>query len=325
MGSHLLRRSFAAALTVAAALFLCFALGQWTPGDAFSALELDPAIAPAEIAHLRAVYLPHQPLSSRFAAWLDAAAHGDLGVSLVSHRPVSSLLRQAAPASFELLALGLGGAWALGLGLALLPLWLGERAHWRWRMGLERVLHAAASLLTALPLGVLAIAALVWAPASWLPVAQARPLPWLPALVLALAFLPTVYFQAAHALAAVMERGFILQARAGGLEPARLLLRHALPNTGDVLVPIASLTISQALVELVVLEPLLGWPGLGQLSIQAAQSKDIPVLAALVLVSSLVVIAANWASELGQWWLNPQLRARRRFIGPESALAEERA
>lgn len=312
------RRLLAALITVLAALALCFALGQLTPGDAFTALELDPAIAPAELAHLRAEYLPRQTLPQRLGAWLAAAVHGDLGVSLESHRPVLSLLRQRLPASAELLALGWAGAWFVGLALALLPPWLDEGGHRRTRMWLQSGLHAAASLLTSLPLGVLAIAALVWAPVSWLPRPGASG-PWLPALVLGLAFLPAVYFQASQALADVAQRGFLQQGRALGFAPARLWLLHALPNTSDVLVPVASLTLSQALIELVVLEPLLGWPGVGQLSLQAAQSKDMPVLAALVLLSSLLVIAANLASELVQLWLNPQLRAARRWAAGSGA------
>ncbi|HEY8054692.1 MAG TPA: ABC transporter permease [Terriglobales bacterium] len=307
------RRLAAALITVLAALVLCFALAQLTPGDAFSALELDPAIAPAELAHLRAEYLPQQSLPQRLAAWLEAAVHGDLGVSLESHRPVLSLLRQRIPASAELLALGLAGAWGLGLTLALLPAWLGETGRRRGRRIMGGGFHAAASLLTSLPLGVLAILALVWAPVGWLPQPGSGTAPWLAALVLGLAFLPTVYFQAAQTLAEVAERGFLQQGRALGFSPARLWLRHALPNAADVLVPVASLTVSQALIELVVLEPLLGWPGLGQLSLQAAQSRDMPVLAALVLLSSLVVIAANLASDLLQAWLNPQLRPARRL------------
>jgi peptide/nickel transport system permease protein len=73
---------------------------------------------------------------------------------------------------------------------------------------------------------------------------------------------------------------------------------------------VASLTITQALVELVILEPLLGWPGIGQLSIQAAQSKDLPVLSALVLLSGLLAITANMLSDVVQARLHPQLRAR---------------
>ncbi|MGH9392772.1 MAG: ABC transporter permease subunit, partial [Terriglobales bacterium] len=109
--------------------------------------------------------------------------------------------------------------------------------------------------------------------------------------------------------AQVRAQGFMLQGRACGWAPWRLLLLHALPNTADVLVPVASLTVSQALVELVVLETLLGWPGLGQLSIEAAQNRDLPVLAGLVLLTSLVVIACNLGSELVQIGLNPRLRS----------------
>lgn len=317
VSTHFRRRLLGAALTIAFSVLLCFGLGQMTPGDAFSALELDPGVPAAALASLRARYLPQRTLPERFAAWTEAAAHGDLGYSLEYHRPVTILLRERAPASLELIVLGLGLAWVAGLLLALIPAWLGEGARRGWQRGLEIVFHGGASLLAALPLGVLAVAALVAAPVRWLP-GYGPSSPWLPAGVLALAFLPTVYFQAAHALNGVLERPFMQQGRAAGLGASRLLLLHALPNTTDVLVPVASLTLSQALVELVVLEPLLGWPGLGQLSIQAAQTKDMPVLAALVLLSSLVVILSNWGSEGLQLWLNPQLRRRSGFAAAEA-------
>lgn len=320
-----LRHRLAAAIaTLFASLLLCFGLGQWTPGDAFTALELDPAVPPATLAHLRAVYLHQQPLLHRFGAWLAAAAHGDWGYSLQFHRPVLSLLRERAPASLELILLGLALAWSAGLLLALVPAWLGEQSRWRWQRALDLGFHFAASLLTALPLGVLAVVALLLAPVAWLPGLGAGS-PWLPATVLALAFLPTVYFQAAHALADIAARAFMTQGRAAGLSPLRLLWVHALPNTADVLVPVASLTLSQALVELVVLEPLMGWPGLGQLSIQAAQSKDMPVLSALVLISSLVVIVGNWVSEAVQLRLNPRLRPGRALPQPEDWTPSQRA
>jgi peptide/nickel transport system permease protein len=298
-----------AGLTLAATLLLCFGLAQFTPGDAFTSLELDPTIPAAALAHWRALYLPQQNWVVRFAHWVGAAGRGQLGYSLEYHRSVASLLRQRVPASFELMILGLGLAWGSGLLLALIPAWLGESGRERFERRLGWVLHGLAAVLTALPLGVLAIGALLFAPLAWLPT-DAQPSPWLPASVLALAFLPTVYFQAAQALAQVRGRPFLLQGRAAGFSPMRLLLRHALPNTSDVLVPVASLTITQALVELVILEPLLGWPGIGQLSIQAAQSKDLPVLSALVLLSGLLAITANMLSDVVQARLHPQLRAR---------------
>ncbi|MGH3181792.1 MAG: hypothetical protein ACRDOE_07785, partial [Streptosporangiaceae bacterium] len=166
MARHI-QRTAAALATLLAILLLSFALAQLTPGDAFSALELDPSVSPATLAHLRAVYLPQQPWPRRLGAWLAGTVRGDLGVSLQFHRPVLSLLRERTPASLKLIVLGLALAWTLGLLQALVPAWLGERARWRWQRRLNVGLHFAASLLTALPLGVLAVAALLLAPVQW--------------------------------------------------------------------------------------------------------------------------------------------------------------
>lgn len=312
-----LARGLSAAGSVLVALLLCFLLLQATPGDAFSQLELDPNLPAATLQHLRQQFEPQRSTAERFGAWLGAALQGDLGESLTSHQPVLELLRQRAAASFELILLGLGLAWAAGLLAAIVQTWLNEAGYIRGARRLDLLGHGAASALAALPLGVLALGALVSAPVDWLP-GVAAPSPWLPALVLALAFLPAIYLHAVHALGQARQRGFVQHSHAAGIAPLRIVLIHVLPNAADVLAPVASLTLSQALVELVILEPLLGWPGLGQLSLQAAQTKDMPVLAGLVLLTSLVVIGANWTSEAAQLWLNPQLRPSRTYIGAEA-------
>lgn len=307
------RRLVSAAAAVLLSVLVCFALSQWAPGDALSQLELDPSIPPAALAAMRFRLLPSRSLSLRFADWSVAALHGDLGYSLQFHVPVSQLLRQRTPATLVLVAAGLGAAWALAFALSLLSAWLAESSRRRFEAALRGLATIANSALAALPLGLLAVLALLWAPPTLL---GGEGWPWVAVVVLALGFLPSIYFQAVHALAAVLEAPYMMQARAAGIRPVRLVLRHALPNTSDVLIPVASVSITQALVEVVIVESLLGWPGLGQLALQAASGRDVPLLAALVLWTSLIVVGVNLASDLLQMAFNPRLRA-----APETALA----
>jgi ABC-type dipeptide/oligopeptide/nickel transport system permease component len=218
-------------------------------------------------------------------------------------------LRERLPATLKLVALAFAIAWlaALLIALALTALRCGRAARW-----LRTAITAAASTLLAMPVGAVAVAALLLAPTRWLSPSPysllPAGLPWLPAAVLAIGLAPAIYFPAVNELAAVMPRPFILATQARGISRLRILLRHALPNTFDLLIPLGSITATQLVLEAVIVETLLAWPGIGQLSMTAAAQRDIPLIAALVLMSSILVITANAASDLLQLWTNPKLR-----------------
>lgn len=305
-------RLLALLATIIASLLVCFALSALTPGDAFSQWELDPSVSPATLVAWRARYLPGQSVPARFAAWGSGLAHGDLGYSLAFHRPVGALLRARAPATFRLLALAWVLAWLVALGWALAEARLGR---FRFAGALHALGSFVASAWASLPVGFVAVLALVVAPLAWLAGSanfategSTGRWPWLAASVLAFEFIPALYLQCAHALSVVAQQPYVVAARARGLSYGRVLWRHILPNSFDTLIPLASLTVTQLLVDTVIVETLLGWPGIGQLAVSAAAERDMPLLSALVLLTSLVVIAAGVISDLLQYWTNPRLR-----------------
>ena len=307
--SRLLRRLLSALVSLSGAVLLCFLFAQQTPGDAFTALELDPSIPASTVALLRSRESAQQPLVERFMSWLNAAAHGDLGISIEYHRPVLTLLRERAPATVELLGLAFVMAWLVGMTLAFLPS-LAD-----WARPLRTAIDSVAAAVAAVPTAVVAVAAMSLAPARWLPGAfgldpgtGASPQPWLAAGVLSLGLLPAVYLQASQAITLLSSRPFVTAAQAAGAGPLRLLFRHIFPNSLDFLLPFASLSIAQLMIDTVIVENLLAWPGIGQLSIDAASQRDLPVVAALVLLSSVVVVTGNLLSDLLQYLTNPQLR-----------------
>ncbi len=309
MLARLLPRILPRLTTLAIALLLGFVLAAHAPGDAFSDLELDPAISPHTLASLRARYAPDQPVGQRLTAWLGAASHGDMGYSFTFHRPVTTLLRERTPSTARLVILAWLLAWSLGVGLA------GWAVLSRSTAGavLRSSLVLATSALASLPLAMLAIAALLWAPVQWLPSLLMAPdntptWPWLPAAVLALAFLPLTYLQCANALALAWEKDFVLTALSQGHRPRYVLWRHAFPNTWDTLLPLAALTFAQLLADAVIVETLLNWPGIGQLAVTAVTEHDVPLVAGLVLLTSVVVVATNMLADFLQFLSNPRLR-----------------
>jgi peptide/nickel transport system permease protein len=219
------------------------------------------------------------------------------------------LLSARLPATLELVGLAFVIAWTIALSTALILTSLGTSRASSW---LRTTVSATVSLIATMPVGMVALAALLVAPVTWLVSLSGKPgiggLPWLAAAVLGIGMIPAVYFTALNGLAGVMPRAFILGAQARGLSSIRILLRHALPNTSDLLFPLASVTLTQLVLEAVIVETLLAWPGIGQLSITAAAQRDIPLVSALVLISGLLVIVANAGSELLQLWTNPTLQ-----------------
>lgn len=307
--TRLLRRGLSSLLSLSGAVLLCFYFAQRTPGDAFTRMELDPSVSAGTLALLRSRYTPHQDLPARFAHWSGAVLHGDLGVSIEYHRPVLDLLKERTPATLELIGLSFLLAWMLGLFLAVLPAMADAM------QPLRTVLDAAGAVAAAIPTAIVAVVAMTLAPARWLPGGSilelnsvTLPPPWLAAGVLALGLLPAVYLQVSQAIVSVSSQPFILAARAAGKGPVRLLFRHILPNTLDAVLPFTSLSIAQLLVETVIVETLLAWPGIGQLSLDAASQRDLPVVAALVLLTSCVVVVGNLFSDVLQFITNPRLR-----------------
>lgn len=306
---RLLRRGLSSLLSLAAAVLLCFYFAQRAPGDAFTSLELDPSVSAETLALLRSHYALHQSLPTKFAHWGLAALHGDLGVSIEYHRPVLALLKERTPATLELLGLSFLMAWMLGLVLAVLP------ALSDILQPLRSIFDGAGAVAAAIPTAIVAVVAMTLAPARWLPGGSilelnsgSLPPPWLAAGVLALGLLPAVYLQVSQAVVSVSAQPFVLAAKAAGKGPLHLLFRHVLPNTLDALLPFTSLSVAQLLIETVIVETLLDWPGIGQLSLDAASQRDLPVVAALVLLTSLVVVLGNLFSDVLQFVTNPRLR-----------------
>ena len=136
---------------------------------------------------------------------------------------------------------------------------------------------------------------------------------WLNALILpaiALAALPiaelTVQLRAS--MIDVVQRDFILAARAKGLRPAKIVVKHALKNAAIPVVTVLGFRIAQLLGGSVIVEAVFVLPGLGTLAINSVLSQDVPVLLGLVLVSTVVVLAVNLLVDLSYGYFNPKVR-----------------
>jgi peptide/nickel transport system permease protein len=307
----------ARALHLAAVLLLVttltFALVAWLPGDAAANLLGEHATA-ADVAAARAALHLDDPLPLRYARWLAALAHGDLGRSYRTGEAVTGLLAQRLPLSLELVL------WAQLLALALaVPAAL--RSAWRPGSIFDRTVAVIAFAALSIPayVSALLLIMLFALKLHWLPAAGFAP--WsagaaahlrslaLPALALALVEAPLYLRVLRNDLLEVLASDYVRAARARGLSATRVLGVHALKPAAFTLLTLVGLSSGNLIGGAVIMENAFALPGMGRLLADAIYARDVTVIQGAVLVIAVCYVLLNLGVELGYRRLDPRLRA----------------
>jgi peptide/nickel transport system permease protein len=318
----LVRRVAAAAATVFAVVTLTFFLVHAAPGTPFLPGSERPA-DPAVVEGLRRQFGLDRPLPVQYARYLAGLATGNLGMSFTLRRPVADAIAEAVPNTLVLAAAAL--VIDLGLGLVL-GLYLATHAR---RAG-DTALGSALLLLQSVPTFWLGLVLLLvfgqWL--AWFPVGGVTDpvvypaLTWagkaadrlwhlaLPALTLGLvAAAGTARFQRA-ALLEVLGQPFVRAARAKGLPEHRLVLVHALRNALLPLITLFGLSFPFLLTGAVLIETIFAWPGMGKLAADAVFLRDYPLVTAVALVASVMVVLGSLIADLLYAAADPRIRLR---------------
>jgi peptide/nickel transport system permease protein len=290
---------------------LVFGLLAATGGDALSALSADPLISETTIKSLRQVYGLDQPLQVRYARWLVGAARGQLGQSFFYRAPVSSILLPRLLSTLQLAAAALAIAWAISLTLGALA----ARRRGGW---IDRFCGLLILLATSTPRIVLALVALALAARTQLfsigavtvetnSIAMLKRIV-LPALVLCVPLIALFLAQVREGLGEALREEFVQVARAKGLSERIVIVRHALRAALNPLITIFGYSLGGVVSGSVIVETVLGWPGLGQLSVVAVRSRDVPLLMGVVLVTATAVLIGNLIADILLRLNDPRLR-----------------
>ncbi len=302
--------------------FAAFSFAHLAPGDYFTDLRVDPRIAPETLEAMREQAGLHRPFLVRYALWVSSVARGDFGESLAYSAPVGPLLKERIAATLLLTGVSTLAAWLLAVPLGI---WTATR-----RRGWPDLLSKAVlSVLLILPELLVAIALLVMAvETGWFPTGgmrspdisemtatqRLRDLAWhlaLPAAVLVLGMLPVLVRHVRAAMVEALDAPFALAARAHGIPSRRRLFRHLLPVAANPLVGLLGLSLGTLLSSSLLVEVVMGWPGLGPLLVDAILSRDIAVVLGAVLLSATFLIAGNLVADLLLYRLDPRIRVKR--------------
>jgi peptide/nickel transport system permease protein len=288
--------------------FITYGLGALSNSDPAATILGQDAATPAAVARLnRALGLDH-PLVVQYWNWLTQALHGNLGRSWFTQIPVSQSVSQRLPVDLSIALLAVVLAVIIGGTTGTIAAI--RRGGW-----FDRGVTMACSAVSTLPAFVIGIILVVLFavtvhlfPANGY-VGPTTSIPqWLryiilPALALSLQVSADIARQLRTSLVAVLDQNYIVGARVRGLPYRRILVRHALRNAAGPALTILGNDFPQMLAGAVALEVVFSLPGLGQLLLESAQTRDIPVVQGLLLVTSTFVIVVNLVINTTLNWL----------------------
>lgn len=297
-----MKRLLSLVLVLFGSSIVAFLLIRLAPGDpALARLGLEADAA--SVAAVRQSFALDQPIALQYVSWLSHVASGDLGRSLQTGRPVVSLLLGSLGPTvlLSLAALVVSAAIAIPAGV------LAASRHNRlW----DYALSLAATCALSVPsfwLGLLLVLAfaihLPLLPASGYVSPAADPLGFLrhlalPTLTLSIALMASSLRITRAAMLEILGADFIRTARAKGLGPGAVLIRHALPHAMVPIVTLLGIQTVQLFGGVVVIETLFGWPGLGKLMVDAVFARDYPLVQGAVLLTATLFLLINSATDL---------------------------
>ena len=274
-------------------------------GDALSALRENPQVSQETVERLTAIYGLDKPVTTRYFSWLGGLVVGDLGESFLYKTPVLDLLL----ARFGNTALLAGVGFVIALLIAIPSAYLISRTRSR---RLDEFADVVVSLMASVPRIVAALVALLFL----ISIAggtfggnRSLVALFLGALVISLPVIAVLLAQAKGELARAADLTFVQFARSKGLSERSVILRHAFREALNPLLTLSALSVGAMVSGSVVVETILGWPGIGSLMVAAVKGRDVSLVMGIVIATSAVVWLSNTLAEVLQLINDPRLRS----------------
>ena len=312
MTGYIARRLLATIPVMGMVALIVFALLRLTPGDPATILAGDMA-TPEQLADIRRHMGLDEPIPLQFMLWLMQLLRGDLGVSLISHVPVATLIGERIDPSLALAT----GTIVLSV-LVAVP--LGVLAASRHGSLLDRGVMAFSVFGFSVPVflkGYLLIL-LFSLQLGWLPVQGYKPMAegfWpfaerlvLPVIALSASYIALIARIARTSILEVMGEDFIRTARAKGLREIAVLMQHSLRNAAAPIVTIIGVGVAALISGVVVTESVFNLPGLGRLVVEAVLARDYPVIQGLILLFSFIYVLINLVVDVLYTVFDPRIR-----------------
>jgi len=316
--NFLARRALHSLLLLVGASVLTFLLVRLAPGDYFESMRVNPQISNRAIASLRSEYGLDKPSPVLYWHWLKSVVKGEGGFSFVYNTAAVPILWPRVQNTLLLAGCATLLAWIIALPV-------GTLAAARIGSWTDLLASGTIALLLAVPELVLGLLLLLLAVHVGLPAGGMRsPLPagtgiwneskdivghmFLPALCLAAGLLPLLLSHVRASMREALQSPFVSAALGFGISFRRVLLRHALPAALNPLISLFGLSLGLLISSSLLVEAIFGWPGLGQLMLQAIASRDVFLVIDSTMLGTAFLIAGNFVADLLLYVSDPRIR-----------------
>jgi peptide/nickel transport system permease protein len=312
MPRYLLSRLLQSIVLVVVVSIVMFALISSAPGGPAILVQQDVTAEAA--ATMRRNLGLDDPVVVRYGRWASRMLQGDAGVSLSNSRPVGLLLAQR----FSATALLASAALLLAIVVAI-P--IGVMSAVRRNRWFDRIATAAAFVGVSVPnfwLGIMMII-LFSVTLGWLPsggMGGSGVVSWwdrlrhlaMPAFVLSAASMAQLTRYTRSSMIGVLREDYVRTARAKGVPQTQVLTRHVLRNGLIPVITVIGVIMPRLFSGAAITESIFAWPGLGRLAVDAALQRDFPVIMALTMLVSVLVISASLVVDLLYSVIDPRIR-----------------
>lgn len=296
---------------------VAFLLVKLAPGDPVAAY-ITPRMAPEDIERIRQSLGLDKPLVTQYVLWLKNVLQGDLGYSLIYHRPVLEMIGERIPATLGLMGASLLMAIVLAIPLGLLA---GAFKH-RW---LDHLLNLFAYIGISVPIfwfGILLITVFS-VQLNWFPSMVMRTIGMedngldllrhgvLPCIALTFYNLSSYVRYIRSNTISQLSADYVQTQLAYGATRSSILFRHVLKNVLLPVITLFGLSFGELIVGAYVTESVFSWPGMGLLGIQSIASLDYPLIMAIIMLSSMMLIVGNLIADVLYRFADPRIRTLR--------------
>lgn len=307
------RRIGAGILTLLIVSAVVFFITSLLPGDA-AQMILGQNATPETVAALRQQLGLDQPLLVRYLHWLTGMVQGDFGISFASHLPVSQLVAQRIPATFELA----GITTLICVPLALI---IGIIAAMNRGSRLDRALVIGTMATVAVPEFLVATVAVLifavklhWVSAMTFGSPDSDLLSYLkayalPVLTLCCVLVAQMARMTRAAIINQLDSPYLEMALLKGVSPLRAVLRHALPNAVGPIANAISLSLSYLFGGVIIIETIFSYPGLASQLVDAVSNRDLPVVQLCVMLFAACYLVLLLAADILTIAFNPKWRS----------------
>lgn len=317
MQTYILRRLLATIPVLGVVALFTFALLRVIPGDPAAVIAGQEA-TDEQVEQIRTRLGLDRSLPVQLGAWIKQLARGDLGESIRSNIPVTTLLKRRVEPTLAMAILTEIIAIAIAVPMGIL-------AAWRSNTWLDRGVMVFAAVGFSMPVFWLGFI-LIWIFGLWafgmdkplLPVAGYTPFSEdfvsflkhlvLPSTTLGLVLIALIARMTRASMLEILKEDYVRTARAKGLTENTVLIRHALRNASLPIITVIGLGVAALLSGAVVTESVFAIPGMGRLAVEAIAARDYPVIQGLIIVIATVYVFINLAVDIAYGYLDPRIR-----------------